>query len=97
VTALAKTHLNFEIVPGLPDTTAVPTYAGLPLGSAHTVADVRGDVDWSALAAAPGPLILHATASHLPDAARHADRVRAGRRHANRRDRERHDVPTAFG
>jgi uroporphyrinogen III methyltransferase/synthase len=70
VTALAKTHLNFEIVPGLPDTTAVPTYAGLPLGSAHTVADVRGDVDWAALAAAPGPLILHATASHLPDAAR---------------------------
>jgi uroporphyrinogen III methyltransferase/synthase len=70
VTALAKTHLDFEIVPGLPDTTAVPTYAGLPLGSAHTVADVRGDVDWAALAAAPGPLILHATASHLPEAAR---------------------------
>src|SRR3954453_3333029 len=70
VTALAKTPLNFEIVPGLPDTTAVPTYAGLPLGSAHTVADVRGDVDWGALAAAPGPLILHATVSHLPDAAR---------------------------
>lgn len=70
VSALAKTHLNFEIVPGLPDTTAVPTYAGLPLGSAHTVADVRGDVDWAALAAAPGPLILHATATHLPDAAR---------------------------
>ncbi|WP_216864673.1 uroporphyrinogen-III synthase [Mycolicibacterium goodii] len=70
INALAKTHLTFEIVPGLPDTTAVPTYAGLPLGSSHTVADVRGDVDWAALAAAPGPLILHATASHLPDAAR---------------------------
>ena len=68
--ALAKTHLNFEIVPGLPATTSVPTYAGLPLGSSHTVADVRGDVDWAALAAAPGPLILHATTSHLPDAAR---------------------------
>ena len=71
VNALAKSHLNFEIVPGLPDTTAVPTYAGLPLGSAHTVADVRDpDVDWAALAAAPGPLILHATATHLPDSAR---------------------------
>ncbi len=70
VTALAKTHLDFEIVPGLPDTTAVPSYAGLPLGSSHTVADVRGDVDWAALAAAPGPLILHATASHLAEAAR---------------------------
>ncbi|BDE01172.1 MULTISPECIES: uroporphyrinogen-III synthase [Mycolicibacterium] len=68
--ALAKSHVNFEIVPGLPATSAVPTYAGLPLGSSHTVADVRGDVDWAALAAAPGPLILHATASHLPDAAR---------------------------
>ncbi len=70
VTALARAHGQFEIVPGLPATTAVPSYAGLPLGSSHTVADVRGDVDWAALAAAPGPLILHATASHLPDAAR---------------------------
>lgn len=69
VNALARTQLSFEIVPGLPETTAVPTYAGLPLGSAHTVADVRGEVDWAALAAAPGPLILRATASHLPDAA----------------------------
>ncbi len=70
VAALARTQVHFEIVPGLPATTAVPTYAGLPLGSSHTVADVRGDVDWAALAAAPGPLILHATASHLPEAAR---------------------------
>ncbi|MCP9274256.1 bifunctional uroporphyrinogen-III C-methyltransferase/uroporphyrinogen-III synthase [Mycolicibacterium arenosum] len=70
VSAVARAHGQFEIVPGLPAGTAVPTYAGLPLGSSHTVADVRGDVDWGALAAAPGPLILHATASHLPDAAR---------------------------
>ncbi len=69
VTALTRSHLSFEIVPGLPATTAVPTYAGLPLGSSHTVADVRGDVDWAALAAAPGPLILQATASHLAEAA----------------------------
>jgi uroporphyrinogen III methyltransferase/synthase len=70
VTALARAHGQFEVVPGLPPTTAVPTYAGLPLGSSHTVADVRGDVDWAALAAAPGPLILHATATHLAEAAR---------------------------
>jgi uroporphyrinogen III methyltransferase / synthase len=69
VNALTRSHLPFEIVPGLPATTAVPTYAGLPLGSSHTEADVRGDVDWAALAAAPGPLILQATASHLADAA----------------------------
>ena len=52
VSAVAKTALAFEIVPGLPATVAVPTYAGLPLGSTHTVADVRGEVDWAALAAA---------------------------------------------
>ncbi|BBZ10658.1 bifunctional uroporphyrinogen-III C-methyltransferase/uroporphyrinogen-III synthase [Mycobacterium branderi] len=70
VSAVARSHLHFEIVPGLAPTSAVPAYAGLPLGSSHTVADVRGDVDWAALAAAPGPLILQATASHVADAAR---------------------------
>src|SRR5271165_1357592 len=70
VNAIAKTALRFEIVPGLTASSAVPTYAGLPLGSSHTVADVRGDVDWAALAAAPGPLILHATAEHLAEAAK---------------------------
>jgi uroporphyrinogen III methyltransferase/synthase len=70
VNAVARTHLHIEIVPGLSATSAVPTYAGLPLGSSHTVADVRGDVDWEALAAAPGPLILQATPTHLADAAR---------------------------
>ncbi len=71
VNAVARTHLHVEIVPGLSSASAVPTYAGLPLGSAHTVADVRDpQVDWDALAAAPGPLILQATASHLPEAAR---------------------------
>lgn len=70
VNAIARSHLHIEIVPGLAATNAVPTYAGLPLGSSHTVADVRGDVDFDALAAAPGPLILQATPSHLADAAR---------------------------
>ncbi|MBS4728645.1 uroporphyrinogen-III synthase [Mycobacterium sp. SM1] len=70
VNAVARSHLHFEIVPGLAASTAVPAYAGLPLGSAHTVADVRGEVDWAALAAAPGPLILQATPEHLTEAAR---------------------------
>ena len=43
VNGVARSHLHFEIVPGLPASDAVPTYAGLPLGSSHTVADVRGD------------------------------------------------------
>lgn len=71
VNAVARSHMHLEIVPGLASSSAVPTYAGLPLGSSHTVADVRDPhVDWEALAAAPGPLILQATASHLADAAR---------------------------
>lgn len=71
VNAVARTHLHVEIVPGLAPTSAVPTYAGLPLGSSHTVADVRDpNVDWEALAAAPGPLILQATPTHLAEAAR---------------------------
>src|SRR6202045_1214657 len=71
VNAVARSHLHIEIVPGLAATSAVPTYAGLPLGSSHTVADVRDpDVDWGALAAGPGPLILQATSSHVADAAR---------------------------
>jgi len=67
---IARAQLQVEIIPGLAASSAVPTYAGLPLGSAHTVADVRGEVDWAALAAAPGPLILHATAQHLAEAAK---------------------------
>jgi uroporphyrinogen III methyltransferase/synthase len=73
VNAVARSHLQLEIVPGLAPSSAVPTYAGLPLGSSHTVADVRADLtddDWAALAAGPGPLILQATASHVADAAR---------------------------
>lgn len=73
VNAIARANLTFEIVPGLTASTAVPTYAGLPLGSSHTVADVNGapeDIDWAALAAGPGPLILQATASYVSSAAR---------------------------
>src|ERR1700746_2637207 len=58
VNAVARSHLHFEVVPGLAASCAVPTYAGLPLGSSHTVADVRGDVDWEALVGAPGPVLL---------------------------------------
>ena len=41
----------------------------MALGSGHTEADVRGEVDWAALAAAPGPLVLHATSGHLAETA----------------------------
>ncbi|WP_219413183.1 uroporphyrinogen-III synthase [Pseudonocardia nigra] len=67
--AVAGAGVPFDVVPGVPATTAVPAYAGVPLGSAHIEADVRTGVDWARLAAAPGPLVLHATASHLAEAA----------------------------
>src|ERR1700757_1000972 len=35
VNAVARSHLHFEVVPGLAASCAVPTYAGLPLGSSH--------------------------------------------------------------
>ncbi|MHA6792553.1 uroporphyrinogen-III synthase [Pseudonocardia bannensis] len=67
--AVAKSGLPFDVVPGVPAGTAVPAYAGVPLGSAHIEADVRAGVDWAKLAAAPGILVLHATASHLAEVA----------------------------
>ncbi|MBI1759016.1 MAG: bifunctional uroporphyrinogen-III C-methyltransferase/uroporphyrinogen-III synthase [Actinobacteria bacterium] len=63
--AVARTSVPFDVVPGVPVGTAVPAYAGIPLGSAHTEIDVRTEVDWASVAAAPRPLVLHATATHL--------------------------------
>jgi uroporphyrinogen III methyltransferase/synthase len=67
--AIAKAGLPFDVVPGVPTGTAVPAYAGVPLGSRHVEADVRGEADWAKLAGAPGALVLHATAAHLADVA----------------------------
>ena len=67
--AVARTSVQFEFVPGLTGATAVPSYAGIAIGSGHTVVDVRSDVNWAAVAAAPGPLVLHATAGHLAETA----------------------------
>ena len=50
VNAVARTSIAFEVLPGLPAASVVPSYAGMPLGSTHTEADVRGEVDWAALA-----------------------------------------------
>ncbi|MFQ6398453.1 uroporphyrinogen-III synthase [Nocardia sp. KC 131] len=69
VTAVTRSHMVFEVLPGLPGGSAVPSYAGIALGSGHTEADVRGEVDWAALAAAPGPLVLHASSGHLAETA----------------------------
>jgi uroporphyrinogen III methyltransferase / synthase len=67
--AVAAADVPFDVVPGVTAGTAVPAYAGVPLGSAHLEVDVRAGVDWARLAAAPGTFVLHATASHLPEVA----------------------------
>ncbi len=69
ISAVARTSVSFEVLPGIPADAVVPSFAGMPIGSGHTVADVRGDIDWAALAAAPGPLVLHATSGHLAELA----------------------------
>jgi uroporphyrinogen III methyltransferase / synthase len=65
--AVAAEDVPFDIVPGVAAGTAVPAYAGVPLGSAHIEADVRAGVDWARLSAAPGMLVLHAVAAHLAE------------------------------
>ncbi len=65
--AVSASGTPFDVVPGVPASTAVPAYAGVALGSAHVEADVRAGVDWAALAASPGPVVLHASAAHLAD------------------------------
>ncbi|GAA1868284.1 bifunctional uroporphyrinogen-III C-methyltransferase/uroporphyrinogen-III synthase [Pseudonocardia ailaonensis] len=67
--AVAAEGLAFDVVPGVAAGTAVPAYAGVPLGSAHVEADVRAGVDWAALNGAPGVLVLHASAAHLAEVA----------------------------
>ena len=60
--AVARAGVPFDLVPGVPSGVGVPAYSGVPVGSAHAVADARNEVDWSGLAAAPGTLVLTATA-----------------------------------
>ncbi|NIJ14751.1 uroporphyrinogen III methyltransferase/synthase [Saccharomonospora amisosensis] len=69
VQAVSRTSAVFDIVPGVSPGTAVPAYAGVALGGAHTEVDVRSEVDWAGLAATPGTIVLHATSSHLAEAA----------------------------
>jgi len=67
--AVAGAEVAFDVIPGVPAGTAVPAYAGVPLGSTHIEADVRSGIDWARLAAAPGTLVLHAGVSHLAEVA----------------------------
>lgn len=66
--AVAQSGAAFDVVPGVSSATAVPTYAGIAIGSTHTVVDARGEVDWSKIAAAPEPFVLHANGANLAEA-----------------------------
>ena len=67
ISAVAAAGLEFQVVPGMSLPSTVPSFAGLALGSTYTEADVTdGDVDWDRLAQAAQPLVLQATAEHLP-------------------------------
>jgi uroporphyrinogen III methyltransferase/synthase len=74
--AVTRSSVGFDVVPGVAIGTAVPAYAGVPLGASSVHADLRSvdtTVDLGALAAAAGgtgsPLVLQATAEQLPTAA----------------------------
>ena len=76
--AVTRAKVRLEVVPGLPHAVAVPAYAGVAVGLPRTVARVGDGLDWRALAAAPGTLVLLCTAGEVAKAA--ASLVEHGRR-----------------
>jgi uroporphyrinogen III methyltransferase/synthase len=65
--AVARTVVPFEIVPGISIGAGAAAYAGVPYGSVHTEAELSLDsVDFEALAAAAGTLVLTVDATEVP-------------------------------
>ncbi len=76
--ALVEAGIEFEVVPAVSSGIAAPAYAGIPVthrGAASSVAFVTGhedpaktdsDLDWAALAAFPGTLIVFMGVKQLP-------------------------------
>jgi uroporphyrinogen III methyltransferase / synthase len=79
--ALAAASIPFEVVPGVTAGVAAPAYAGIPVthrDDASAVAFVTGHedpdkeesaLDWNALAAFPGTLVLYMGVKRLPEIA----------------------------
>lgn len=57
--------VEFQVVPGMTGSVAVPAFTGIRVGPDVTTADVRGGADWDQLAGAGLPLILTASPSDL--------------------------------
>ena len=74
---LHEQQIPFEVVPGIPGTTGIPAYAGIPLtypGGGDTVTLIRGNeaetdapptVDWARLAGLDGTLVSYAGARQI--------------------------------
>ena len=76
--AVVKGKQRLEVVPGIPHAVAVPGYAGVAVGLPRTVARVTDGMDWRALSAAPGTLVLLCSAGDVGKAA--ASLVEHGRK-----------------
>ncbi|MGX7677617.1 uroporphyrinogen-III synthase [Jatrophihabitans sp. DSM 45814] len=69
--AASKSVVPYEIVPALSEGIVTATYAGVPVGPVHTAVDLRGGltVDFEALAAFPGTLVLTLDAAEVSSTA----------------------------
>jgi len=67
VLAVAKTVIPFEVVPGIALGAGTAAYAGVPIGSLRTEADLRDldGADFDAIAHAPGTLVLTVPAADI--------------------------------
>ena len=77
--ALATAGVPFEVVPGVTAGVAAPAYAGIPVTHRHEASAVafvaghedpakdEGVIDWEALAAFPGTLVLYMGVRRLPE------------------------------
>lgn len=62
---VAASTVDFQVIPGMTGSVAVPAFTGIGVGPDVTEADVRGGTDWDQLAGAGLPLILTAAPEDL--------------------------------